>query len=88
MAIPNIVNVATIHAETILGDLTTTLTTQGGDKDNLSVAIQPKLRSDFAGNFVRFSSPKGLFRLVGNEVSWSADKLSNYGISFVVQEVI
>ena len=29
MAIPNIVNVATIHAETILGDLTTTLTTQG-----------------------------------------------------------
>ncbi len=27
MAIPNIVNVATIHAETIVGDLTTTLTT-------------------------------------------------------------
>ena len=27
MAIPNIVNVATIHAETIVGDLSTTLTT-------------------------------------------------------------
>jgi hypothetical protein len=27
MAIPNIVNVATIHAESIVGDLTTTLTT-------------------------------------------------------------
>ena len=27
MAIPNIVNVATIHAETLVGDLTTTLTT-------------------------------------------------------------
>ena len=27
MAIPNIVNVATIHAETVLGDLSTTLTT-------------------------------------------------------------
>ena len=27
MTIPNIVNVATIHAETLVGDLTTTLTT-------------------------------------------------------------
>ena len=27
MAIPNIVNVATIHAETLVGDLTTTSTT-------------------------------------------------------------
>ena len=65
-----------------------TLTTQSGDKDNLSVAIQPKLRSAFAGNFVRFVNPKGTFRLISNEVSWSADRLSNYGISFAIQEVI
>ena len=65
-----------------------TLTTQSGDKDNISVAIQPKLRSDFAGKYVRFANPKGTFRLISNEVSWSADRLSNYGISFAIQEVI
>ena len=65
-----------------------TLTTQSGDKDNISVAIQPKLRSDFAGKYVRFANPKGTFRLMSNEVSWSADRLSNYGISFAIQEVI
>tara|TARA_B100000212_G_C27350487_1_gene523397 strand:+ start:581 stop:1453 length:873 start_codon:yes stop_codon:yes gene_type:complete len=65
-----------------------TETNQSGDKNDFSVAIQPKLRTNFAGNFVRFANPKGLFRLAGNEVNWKADKISNYGISFSVVEVI
>ena len=65
-----------------------TETTDSG-KDFYGVAIQPKLRSDFAnGNYVVFTNPKGTFRLISNEVSWSADRISNYGISFSCIEVI
>lgn len=65
-----------------------TATTDSG-KDFYGVAIQPKLRSDFAnGNYVVFTNPKGTFRLTTNEVSWSADRISNYGISFSCIEVI
>ena len=57
--------------------------------DQYSVAIQPKLRSDLAvDHYVVFTNPKGTFRLISNEVSWSADKISNYGISFSCIEVI
>tara|TARA_R110000803_G_scaffold1227_2_gene3972 strand:+ start:81 stop:932 length:852 start_codon:yes stop_codon:yes gene_type:complete len=57
--------------------------------DQYSVKTQPKLRSDLAsGHFVVFANPKGTFRLISNEVSWSADKISNYGISFSCIEVI
>jgi hypothetical protein len=57
--------------------------------DQYSVAIQPKLRSDLAnGHYVVFTNPKGTFRLISNEVSWSADRISNYGISFSCIEVI
>ena len=57
--------------------------------DQYSVAIQPKLRSDLAvDHYVVFTNPKGTFRLVSNEVSWAADKISNYGISFACVEVI
>jgi hypothetical protein len=53
--------------------------------DQYSVAIQPKLRSDLAtGHYVVFTNPKGTFRLISNEVSWAADRISNYGISFLV----
>jgi hypothetical protein len=58
-------------------------------RDQYSVAIQPKLRSDLAnGHYVVFTNPKGTFRLISNEVSWSADRISNYGISFSCIEVI
>jgi len=58
-------------------------------KDFYGVAIQPKLRSDFAnGNYAVFTNPKGTFRLTSNEISWSADRISNYGISFSCIEVI
>jgi hypothetical protein len=57
--------------------------------DQYSVAIQPKLRSDLAnGHYVVFTNPKGTFRLISNEVSWSADRISNYGFSFSCIEVI
>lgn len=58
-------------------------------KDFYGVAIQPKLRSDFAtGHYAVFTNPKGTFRLTSNEISWSADRISNYGISFSCIEVI
>ena len=58
-------------------------------KDFYGVAIQPKLRSDLANsNYAVFTNPKGTFRLISNEVSWSADRISNYGISFSCIEVI
>ena len=57
--------------------------------DQYSVAIQPKLRSELAtGQYVVFTNPKGTFRLISNEVSWSADRISNYGFSFSCIEVI
>lgn len=63
--------------------------TADGAKDFYGVAIQPKLRSDLAtGNYAVFTNPKGTFRLISNEVSWSADRISNYGISFSCIEVI
>jgi len=65
-----------------------TVTTDSG-KDFYGVATQPKLRSDFANsNYVVFTNPKGTFRLSSNEISWSADRISNYGISFACVEVI
>lgn len=65
-----------------------TATTDSGN-DFYSVKTEPKLRSDLAtGHYVVFTNPKGNFRLTSNEVSWSADKISNYGISFSCIEVI
>lgn len=63
--------------------------TSDAGKDFYSVKTEPKLRSDLAdGNYVIFNNPKGLFRLVGNEVEWSADRASTYGISFSCIEVV
>ena len=65
-----------------------TATTDSG-KDFYGVKIQPKLRSDLSsGNYVVFTNPKGNFRLINEDVSWSADNISNYGISFSCIEVI
>ena len=65
-----------------------TATSDGGN-DFYAVKTQPKLRSDLAsGHYVVFTNPKGNFRLISNEVSWQADKISNYGISFSCIEVI
>lgn len=54
-----------------------------------SIQIEPKLRSDLTdGHFVNFSAPKGLFRLESNTVNWGTNRVSNYGISFAVREVV
>ena len=67
-----------------------TETSQGGSALNhFSLRIEPHLRADFAdGNFAVFTNPKGLFRLNGTDVTWSADRLSNYAFSFSCIEVI
>jgi len=58
-------------------------------RNEYSVKIQPKLRADIADNaYIRFASPKGMFRLVSSEASWSADKTSLYGISISCIEVV
>ncbi len=65
-----------------------TLTTDSGT-DFYGLQIQPKLRSDLAtGHYAVFTNPKGSFRLTTNEVNWSADNISNYGIAFSCIEVI
>jgi hypothetical protein len=53
------------------------------------VRIEPKLRADItAGHYVKFASPKGQFRLASNQVSWSVNQASIYGLSFTAVEVI
>ncbi len=54
-----------------------------------SIQTEPKLRNDLTdGFFVTYSAPRGLFRLQDNTVTWSANQVSTYGISFAVQEVV
>lgn len=66
-----------------------TLTTQSGSPDHYAVKTQPPLRADVsAGTFVRFSNPKGMFRLVQPEQGWGADHNSNYSISFSITEAL
>ena len=63
--------------------------TSDSGKDFYAVKTEPKLRSNLDdGDFVIFTNPKGLFRLIDNEVEWSADRASTYGISFSCIEVI
>ena len=60
-----------------------TETAVGGGANKFSVGVEPKLRSALAdNNLVKFASPKGLFRLLDNDISWSADRNSIYRISF------
>ena len=63
--------------------------TVGSGKDTIAVKTEPKLRSNLAdNNLVKFSSPKGLFRLSSNIAEWSADRNSNYVFSFNCAEVV
>jgi len=53
------------------------------------VRIEPKLRADIAaGDYVKFASPKGQFRLASNQTSWSVNEASIYGLAFTAIEVI
>ena len=67
------------------------MVTEDAVRSGTSVAVhtEPRLRKDFAdGYFAVFQNPKGLFRLEGKEINWSADAVSRYGISFTVLENI
>ena len=58
-------------------------------QDQISVRTQPKLRNDLTdGYFIKYTAPKGLFRLTTNEVDWTANNVSNYGIGFSCTEVV
>mgnify|MGYP003627703552 CR=1 FL=1 len=58
-------------------------------KNHISVRTQPKLRQDLTdGHYVMFQNPQGKFRLATNEVDWSANHVSNYGIGFSCIEVV
>lgn len=60
-----------------------TETAVGGGANKFSVGVEPKLRSALAdNNLVKFASPKGLFRLIDNDISWTADRNSIYRITF------
>tara|TARA_R100000664_G_scaffold34142_1_gene54339 strand:- start:4615 stop:5484 length:870 start_codon:yes stop_codon:yes gene_type:complete len=65
-----------------------TVTTDSG-KDFYSVKTEPKLRSDLTdGFYVKFTSPKGLFRLTNNEIDWRVNTGSFYTMGFSCIEVI
>ena len=60
-----------------------------GTPNKYSVGIEPKLRQDLADNqLVKFNNAKGLFRLIENDVNWSANSTSVYQISFSCVEAI
>jgi len=66
-----------------------TQTAVSGGLNKISVGTEPKLRSTIAsGVYVKFTSPKGKFRLDSNIVEWSANKNSNYTFSFSCTEVV
>jgi len=61
-----------------------------GNRNQYAIRIEPKLRTGLSvsGQRVYINPAKGLFRLTSKEVEWSADNISNYGLSFSCQEVI
>ena len=57
--------------------------------EDIHILVAGKDCADIADNaYIRFASPKGMFRLVSSEASWSADKTSLYGISISCIEVV
>ncbi len=56
---------------------------------NTTVQIWPELRSSPSDDVVlTTTSPKGLFRLATNEVNWSINEASVFGLTFPAVEVI
>ena len=56
---------------------------------NGAVTIQPALKDAITtGTTVTFVSARGLFRMDTNELTWSANELSNYGITFSCSEAL
>jgi hypothetical protein len=56
---------------------------------NGAVSIQPPLKDSVTTNTaVTYISAQGLFRMDSNELTWSANELSNYGITFSCSEAL
>lgn len=56
---------------------------------NGNVSIQPALKEPITTTTtVTLSSPVGLFRMDSNDLSWDADQLSRFGISFSCSEAL
>ena len=56
---------------------------------NGAVTIQPALKDAITtGTTVTFASARGLFRMDTNELTWNANELSNYGITFSCSEAL
>jgi hypothetical protein len=56
---------------------------------NGAVTIQPPLKDAITtGTTVTFASAQGLFRMDSNELTWNANELSNYGITFSCSEAL
>ena len=54
---------------------------------SIAVHTEPRLRKDLTdGYLVIFNAPKGLFRLVSKDITWSANNVSLYGITLDVVE--
>ncbi len=54
----------------------------------MTVDIEPKTKKTYSANApIFYQNTVGLFRMDSNDLSWSADHISNYGISFSCTEV-
>lgn len=61
----------------------------GSAKNQYAIKIEPKLRATASATTNVYVNPaKGKFRLLSNEVDWSADNISNFGITFACIEVV
>ena len=53
-----------------------------------ALEIWPALRTDRLDVALTLTNAQGVFRLASNDVAWSVDEASIYGISFSAQEVV
>ena len=55
----------------------------------VSVSVEPTIKAVASGGAaVTFLSPKAVFRMDANELSWDADHVSKYGITFSATEAL
>jgi len=56
---------------------------------NATLTIEPPLSATLANNAtVTYASPKCVMRMTNNELTWSANHISLYGVSFSCEEVL
>lgn len=56
---------------------------------NATLTIEPPLSSALANNAtVTYASPKAVMRMSNNELTWSANHISLFGVSFSCEEVL